>query len=553
MPSQKGNLKDRLRSWMLFLNYKLKLKKQQKEQKKKLKMQKKQVQIFASGKYYSKPKVFGLTILGLFLGLFESQEKKNLKTLEEKVVILEKKLESNILDENVFEQIKSIENDISVIKKSKKKDSKTIERYEKKINNIKKKAKEEVLKLNSNSKNHTIKNESNITNNSQTNDIKNGIKTADNRLKKDVKIENNIIDNNPELRNNNPIKKGVYIPILEIKVFNKDLKKYNKDLKEINSKINETKEYDDFYEYEFLVKQLRLRLNELLNKYDNLKNMPGFKFLEDMSSVKDIDEFALSKSNKKIKDSISWCETILVSIENQKKELLSKRKIISTNKKVENTEKRKPEDGKEKKIEKKDNNKLLELMLADKIIYNNIVKEKRKIARFNRLVSNMNIRQKRHNIFYYTKNLVSSIVNFSLSLFPLSLFKNKIFGGLVSGIMLNNSLRSVRKVLKPDIEISYIYTNFEKEIISTSNYLNKMISICDDSLKQIEDIRNTLYINYGNDISYNSSLSSYIEDLSKIESKIKYEQMTILGMNEDLKIVREKNKQKVKKINSIYN
>lgn len=532
MPNQKGSLKDRLRSWTMFLNYKLKLKKQQKEQKKKLKAQKKQVQILASGKYYSKPKVFGLTILGLFFGLFESKEKKEVKSLEQRVIILEKKLENNILDDNIFEEIKSIEKDIMISKNSKKKVNSIVDRCEQKLNSLKVKVKNNVT-----------------TNNNKS---KTELEVKKNTQKSDIKIDDYENINNKELKNSS-IKKGVYIPTLEIKVFNKDLNKYNKNLKEIKSKINETNDYDNLYEYEFLVKQLRLKLNELLSKYESLKAIPGFKILEDMVSVRDTDEFNLRKDNKKIKESISLCENTLVRIENKKKELLTKTELKPTTKKVEKKEEVKKEEKKIKKVEDKDKNKLLELMLADKIIYDNILKEKRKIARFNRLVSTMNVRQKRHNIFYYTKNLVSSLVNFSLSLFPLSLFKNKMLGGLVSGIMLNNSLRSVRKVLKPDIEISYIYTNIEKEIMSASNYLNRMVTVCDDSLRQIEDIRNTLYINYGNDIDYNSALSVYLDDLSKIESKIKYEQMTILGMNEDLKIVREKNKQKVKQINYINN
>lgn len=520
MSSQKGSLKDRLRSWFLFLNYKLKIKKQQKEQKKKIRMQKKQIQILASGKYYNKPKVFGLTILGLLFGLFESKQTKNIKSLEERVTILENKLKNNNLDDNIIEEIKNIEKDLIIAKKFKNKDNQTIYKCEQKLNNIK-------------------------------------IKTKNNKIigEKTTNKDIDITTKNKEekVKQNIPTKKGVYIPTLEIKVFNKDLKKYNKDINNVNNKIKGAKDYNDLYEYEFLIKQLRIRLNELLSRYENLKNIPGFNLLDDMISIKDIDEFNLRKDGKKVKESISWCETILVNIENKKKELLTRKEEKEEKLKTEKKEELKKVEKKEKKVEEKNKNKLLELMLADKIIYDNIVKEKRKIARFNRLIANMNVKQRRHNIFYYTKNLVSSIVNFSLSLFPFSLFKNKMLGGLVSGIMLNNSLRSVRKVLKPDIEISYIYTNIEKEIVSASDYLNRMVTLCDDSLRQIEDIRNTLYLNYGTDINYNTTLMSYLDDLSSIESKIKHEQNTILGMNDDLKLVREKNKQKIKTIDGNYN
>lgn len=528
MPNQKGSLKDRLRSWTLFLNYKLKLKKQEREHKKKIRLQKKQQQILASGKYYSKPKVFGLTILGLFFGLFEIKKKQRLDSLELRINILEKKIEDSSLDSHVIQEIKSIEEDLIVTKNYKNKDNNIIYNCEQKLNSMKAKIKGEHLK-----QNIKLKNEE---------DKEKILSTENKNNSKDIKYDHNISN-----------KKGVYIPILEIKVFNKDLKKYNKALIEMNNKIRQADLYDSLYEYEFLVKQLNLKLNELLVKYENLKNIPGFNTLEDMVNVKDIDEFNLRKNNKMIKESIAWCEFTLLSIQNKKDELLYAKDVKEEVKQEKKKEVIKKVEQKEKKLEEKDKNKLSELLLADKIIYDNIVNEKRKIAKFNRLTATMNIKQKKHSIFYYTRNLISSVVNFSLSLFPISIFKNKMLGGLVGGIMLNNSLRSVRKILKPDIEISYIYTNIEKEIISMSNYLNRMSLVCDDSLNQIDDIRNTLYLNYGNDIQYDDSLKGYLDDLSKIENKIRNEQMTILGMNEDLKVVRENNNQKVKKIEGLYN
>ena len=42
MGSQKGGLKDRVRSWFLFLKYKMKLKKQKIQRKRSIKLQKKQ-------------------------------------------------------------------------------------------------------------------------------------------------------------------------------------------------------------------------------------------------------------------------------------------------------------------------------------------------------------------------------------------------------------------------------------------------------------------------------------------------------------------------------
>lgn len=157
----------------------------------------------------------------------------------------------------------------------------------------------------------------------------------------------------------------------------------------------------------------------------------------------------------------------------------------------------------------------------------------------------MTIKRRRPSVFYYTKNLVSSIFNFTFGLFPLSLFKNKMLGGLTSGIILNNSLRSVRRILNPEIQITYIYENLEKEILTTSNYLSRMDFLLSDSLNQIKDIRQNIVSKYGYDIEYQTSLISYLGELDKIQGKIELEKEKVSGLHQDLDNVYKKNKQKV--------
>lgn len=531
MPDQKGSLKDRIRSWILFLNYKKELKKRQKVEKQRIKMQKKQVQILASGRYYSKPKVFDLTILGLFFGLFENKEKKQIKSLEKSIDDLELKLSIDSFDNGILDEIKIIEQEIKNIKLSNNKKNIDINKYDKKLKDIKLKISQKQQETLTQVQDKKLL-QSDYVSKKQPNNLSTEKYIGQKRLEKSKQ------------------KSGIYIPVLETKVFNKDLKKYNKKLAEINSKIKTTTNYNELYEYEFLIKQLKIKINELLIKYEGLKKYPGFEYLQDMIVVKDFDEFNLKIDNKRIKEILTLCETNLMIIENKKEEIIKskkeKTKINAEKKEITKEEKTKVKK-EEKQLEENEKNKLVELMLANKVISDSIVKEKRKIMRFNKQISNMSFKRRKHSVFYYTKNLISSIVNFSLSLFPISLFKNKMLGGLVSGIMINNSLRSVRKILKPDIEINYIYMDIDKEITKANKCLSKMMYVCDDSLRQINDIRNTIYKSYSGDIIYNESLVAYLDDLSKIESKILYEQSTILSMDENLKIVKEKSKQKVKK------
>lgn len=523
MPNQKGSLIDRLRSWNLFLKYKFKLwKKKIEENKRKKKLEKeikKNIQISASGKYYSKPKIVGLTITGLVLGIFESKADKQNKIteIENKVTLLENKIDVLSIEERV---------DLT----------NTIEK--------------EIVELRSRN---------------QFNDnIKSRIRTCENRLeaakvkssnhiqninKAKIKVDkSNVSVKKVGVRSNNR-KKGVYTPVLEIKVLNKQVKDYQKKLKEINDKIKNTTNYNSLYDLEFAVKQLKSRFDDLLNRYSNLKELPGFDNLENIVDIKDIDIFNLRFNAESINLQIKTCNAYLDNIENTRKLMLNKKEEKQVEKEQKKEEQKK-EDKKEKEVkkeEKKVEDKILEIKLANKIVVDRMVSERKNLAKFERSISKMGVKQKRRSIFYYTKNILSSIVNFGLSLFPLSLFKNKFIGGLASGIMINNSLRSVRRVLNPEVETIYVlYSDFEKELNHTSDYLSSINYVCNDSLNQIREIRNSIYTQYGADLEYSSLLGDYLKDLDNIESQVLREQHTIIDLQQQLQVTKVKNKQKIK-------
>ena len=354
-------------------------------------------------------------------------------------------------------------------------------------------------------------------------------------------------DSEIKLNTETKVPKKVYVPILEVKELNKDLDKYYKKIKDIDLKVAKAEKYNDLFAYEFEIKQLRLKIEDIIVKYELLKTLPGFKELENYIKIKDIDLYEIRKNDKKIKDKIELCNETLSQIEKRKKEIIvSQRKTAVVIDKSNKQEKNKIEKKENKKeVKKEETNQLYEIDLANKIIYDNLVKEQRKVEKLERSLAKMTIKRRKPSVFYYTKNLVSSIFNFTFGLFPISLFQNKMLGGLVSGMMINNSLRSVRRILNPEIQITYIYENLEKEILTTSNYLSRMDFLLNDSLEQIKDIRANVINKYGSDIYYQESLVSYLDELDKIEGKLYFEQEKIFGLQNDLDTVYKKNKQKV--------
>lgn len=525
MPNQKGSLKDRLCSWKLFLKYKKERKKKLKEEKRQRKLLNKKTQLYASGKYYSKPKIFGLTIIGLFVGLFEKKTINSKFDIEKEITIVEENIKNgqiNIRDVEKVIKIDEILKDKNFIKKDK------LDNYKKRLdiikNDIKKPEIEEIIKNNS----IEIKKK----NKEKQDDVE--LQNEDKNLK-NKDFSSNKLDN--------IFLKQNYIPVLEVKQINKDLIKYNKQLKNIKERINVEKEYNNLFDYQFKVKQIRYKIEEILLKYEFLKQLPGFKELDSYIKIKEIDIYDIRKDEKNIKDNINLCNETLEQIEQVKTKLIENKNLKKEI--VQEKEQEIKKNNTEEIKEKNKDNKLLEIVLANKIIYDNLIREQKKVAKLERSLSKMTIKKRRPTIFYYTKNLVSSIFNFTFGLFPISLFRNKMLGGLVSGFMLNNSLRSVRRILNSDIQITYIYENLEKEILSTSNYLSHMNFLLNDSLEQIENIREEVMNKYGNDNNYQVSLISYFNELDKIQAKIQFEKEKIFGLHQDLDNVYKKNKQKV--------
>lgn len=507
MDSQKGSLKDRLRSWSLFLKYKLKIQKKKKEEKRRNKIKekelKKKAQLMATGKYYSKPRIFALTLAGLFLGIFENKVDKQDKitSVEEKISLLEIKI-SSLSSEQYNNLASNIKSEITKLK--------ALNRFD--------------------------------------DDIKLKLDACENKIN-DITVKRTS-ENNYDYKqqaNYNHKNKGIYTPVLEIKVINKELKDYDKKLKELDNKIKETYEYSYLYELEFSLKQLKLKFNDLLNKYNNLKELPGFSNLENIFNVENIDIYDLRKDSKKIEMQIIKCDAYLANIEDKKKSILDKNKENKINNNQASDEKKTENNTKEEKEKKEVDDKILEIKLANRIILDRLANEKRNIEKFKRNLGKVSVKKRKRSIFYYTKNMLSSIFNFGLSLFPISLFKNKFIGGLTSGIMMNNSLRSVKKVLMPEVDTIYIlYSDFEKDLNDTNDYLNGINYVCNDSLNQINAIRNIIYAQYSNELEYSDLLSDYLKDLDGIESQILSQQEMILGLQTQVQITKEKNKQKIK-------
>ena len=547
MDSQKGSVKDRLRARKLFIKYKISKRKKEKELLKK-KKQEEQARIRAEqirlyGKSYSKPKVFILTIVGLLLGLITPKNSK--KKIEEKLNIIEKEQKQIFLrleqDKDIQEIYRSIDNTYQKLEDLKKD-------YKRKIiiNSFNPLEKDKILnKIDSKQKELIVINEICHNKAKQENKIVNNFTNKESKkeapsisLDKNKTISSNKVgisntNTNADINSNNiknvAVNKKDNTLLSTIKTMNNNIKEYSKEFDYWKNKVTNEELYNTLFEYEFKVKQLLKEYKKMLEDYNLLKEQYNIESLEDILDIDIIDKFELRKNEKTILNKIDACEKLLVTIEN-KKQLLSSKINIDKNKKekpkttIDNVLKREEKKNKPKIEEEKKELKeqFDDVYLANKMIINNIIEERRIIQKISRKIGSQTPVARKRTVFTYAKRFTGSILNFGFSLLPFRYFRNRRLGTLVSSIMLNNSLRTTRKILTINTyqENYLLYNSIINEIKTNEDYISKTYDVCLNSLSQIQNIKEYLNVNYSMSMEYDAELLEFNRQLDSLSNTL---------------------------------
>lgn len=284
-----------------------------------------------------------------------------------------------------------------------------------------------------------------------------------------------------------------------IKEANNELKKDYELLSKIEEKITKTTVYNHFYDLENELKLLRQKIEKLKEKYKELEG--SF----DKSTYIKEDHYKLLKDGKSIDIILEQIEADFKAISLKKKTIFYERKQP----KQDNEEKKKAPVNLEEKP-KKENKVDLETIKAQELVVENIIEQNRYLEEYFQKITKATNRKK--TLFSSLLNFSKSIVNFAVSLFPISLFKNKLLGSLVSTIMLNNSIKTMRKMVDPSLEMKYLlleeYKNHQQMVID-------IYKISNNSLMELAVLKKQL-ISF-----YNSNEAKLLlEQITTIEESI---------------------------------
>ena len=163
-----------------------------------------------------------------------------------------------------------------------------------------------------------------------------------------------------------------------------------------------------------------------------------------------------------------------------------------------------------------------DVYLANKMIINNIIEERRIIQKISRKISSQTPVVRKRTVFTYAKKFTGSILNFGFSLLPFRYFCNRRLGTLVSSIMLNNSLRTTRKILTINTyqENYLLYNSIINEIKTNEDYISKTYDVCLNSLSQIQNIKEYLNVNYSMSMEYDAELLEFNRQLDSLSNTL---------------------------------
>ena len=299
-----------------------------------------------------------------------------------------------------------------------------------------------------------------------------------------------------------------------IKQANKELKNINEQIENIENKISNVNQYNHFYDLENELKYLREKIETLKEKYEEIKDYLNFEV--------DYDKYELCKSPKKIDETLERIEKDLKLIKTKKKEMLNK-KEEDKQKDIEETKETKKQ--KEKKEEKKE--KINDIIKAQQLILNNIINQNKYFDDYMKKISKST--NKKRTILSSLSNFANVVLNFTVSLLPVSLFKNKLLGTLVSSIMINNSLKTMRRMLNPSLKVDYQL--FIDNYYNSKNILSDTYQMCDNSLQELTLLKEELLVFDQNDIK------QLLFQIELIENNIKNHMKTLNVKRDNLEKV----------------
>lgn len=476
---EKGSIKNLYKAWRLFL---------EEQKKKKLEKQK--------SKKTSKIKVFGVTFFTFLLSPFffsgKKEYKKSIKQIDLLISEIDKEENLEILGElkKVLEVEKDKVKESDLIDSKKTKKIKLIEKAEKKIETkitmlqpIRKERKDSI-------EDNVIQPEINVS--------KQTIRTETTEVYSKLDLNSNLVTTKVIQKKETSLKDPDILEFLNYMKLEINTIEYK-----LKGDLNI-----------FTLKYLKSRISELNNKRENFKSNYNFSEIKELYKSKD--KYNLFETNQMLKWLDEECDLKIQKLESEK-----------------NKEKEKKKKLKQKNINVEELKKVREQLEKE------IKKQQLQISKLKLVIANTEKKLKKPTLLMNIKNMLTNSIELCVGLISISIFKNKLIGGLFSAFMLNNSIRGIRNVVNEEqIEYAALLNNInnQKDLIFHTRL------VYEDAITQIEFLKYDLLSKF----SF-TELKDVFHKLYEIGEELKKKNKILSDLEIELEEQYDKTREKVKR------
>ena len=308
-------------------------------------------------------------------------------------------------------------------------------------------------------------------------------KVKKDKKKKEEKVKEIAISDVFDLDKNKDREKAIYS--LYVVVANQTLKEAKNLLKEVEEDSKKNRRFDN---NKYKVLELKEKIKKIKNNYYEFKHNRFIYELENDFDLKELDEYEVLINSNNIDLYLKKCNTVIYKIEEYKKHS----DVVTKEEKTETKEVKEVKEEPKKEVRSK-----LSIELEE--AYNIILKDvKRQSDLINKLELSLNNlppferKKKRLNFF---SGMLNSALKLTLSIFPFKFIRNRRINMLISGFMLNNNIRTMRKTLSKDIVCDYVTLN--KYLKTEEDLTHNYERIMRDSLYQVSVLKEEFIMHYG--------------------------------------------------------
>lgn len=349
------------------------------------------------------------------------------------------------------------------------------------------------------------------------------------QLKENNEVEIKNIQDQENIKNDQELTK--------YKTYVEDANKVLKDGKKLIKEIEEelTKHNDSLDNCKYKIEELKGKISSIRKQYYEFKHSDYIFIIEEDFFLNQLDEYNIIKNSKQIDNYLLKCNKILESIEVQRYKRLHEKEQIKEKKEEKKVKKPILEEQPKTEIPKI----IVEIEQASNVIKKDIKEQNKEVKKINEKLDIIPIHERKKKKLGFFDNFLTNTFKLGLSLLPLKMFKNKALGMLVSGTILNNRIRSMRKILNKDVECEYVQLN--RRIKNQIDIINGYDTICNDSLYQISALKDEFIRTYGYDIE-NEEVKKSFTKLVDLEERVinqqKNLQNTRIKLNKKVKVKR---------------